>query len=328
MTIQPAGSITPTTGTTGTQAAIVGSNLRPPTLAPSPVLQVFVGGAQQAPTAWSAGAIAFSPGSSGAVQAGFLVSTDTLDPANPAKLAKFCVSAGSYTYVPPRLGPRHPGPGPSPRLGHPGRSPAPPASGTPGDRPRGSRPAAVRHLRGDFPNLSDATLGASTGELSDPAGMIDSNHQFHKPAKAPSPVQLSLVANPHQANAGSNADLTATLTLNGTPIAGAPVRLRMLLTPASDFAFTPANGVTDANGIFKAQVRTSKVNGDSVVQAESGLYSDQDHIHGTGGDPPPSSLSRANTGGIVPLVALGLLAVALLATGIWMNLRSVRSAAI
>jgi hypothetical protein len=38
-------------------------------------------------------------------------------------------------------------------------------------------------------------------------------------------------------------------------------------------------------------------------------------------------VGRANTGGIVPLVALGLVGLALLVMGVWMNLRFARSAA-
>jgi hypothetical protein len=308
--------------------AIVGSNLRPPTIAPSPVLQVFVGGAQQALTAWSATSIGFSPRSSGAVQAGFLVSTDSTDPANPAKVASVSLNAGRYTYLPPPPAPSAtPGTGPGPSPTAPGTVDSPPASGTPGSVPGGPGPLPFGTFAGDFPNLGDPTIGGSSGGLRDPAGLIDANHQFHKPPKAPSPVQMALLANPHKTKAGGTADLTATLTLNGSPIAGAPVRLRMLLTPGSDFAFTPAGGVTDQDGVFKARVRISKVNGDSIVQAESGLYSDQDHIQGTGGQAPLSSLDRPSTGGIVPLVTLGLLALALLGVGIWMNLRSLRAAA-
>jgi hypothetical protein len=327
VTLKPTGGVTPTSGTAGTQAAIVGTNLKPPTIAPNPVLQVFVGGVQQAPTAWSTGSIAFSPAGSGAVQVGFLVSTDTKD---PAKQAAVSLNAGSYTYAPPPPPPPSgsgPGTGPGSSPAGPGGAGNPPASGTPGVVPGGPGPLPFGTFAGDFPNLIDPALGALSGALADPASLIDSNHQFHKPAKTPSPVQLSLVAEPHKTSAGGTADLTATLTLNGNPIAGAPVRLRMLLSPGSDFAFTPAAGVTDANGMFKSGVMISRVNGDSIVQAESGLYSDQDHIQGTGGEAPLSRVGRANTGGIVPLVALGLVGLALLVMGVWINLRFARSAA-
>jgi hypothetical protein len=322
VTIKPSGQMTPASGTAGTQAAIVGSNLKPPTLAPSPALQVFVGGAQQAPTAWSAGSIAFSPRSSGAVQAGFLVSTDALDPANPAKLVSVSLNAGSYSYAPPPP-PPPPGPGQNPSPTPPG-SAGTPAPGTPGIVPGGPGPLPYGTFAGDFPTLADPGLGSSQSGLSNPAGLIDGNHQFHKPAKAPSPVQMTLLANPHKTAAGASAELTATLTLNGNPIAGAPVRLRMLLSPGSDFAFMPATGITSADGVFKARVRISRVNGDSIIQAESGLFSDQDHIQGTGGDAPESSVARVNTGGLVPLAALGLLALAMLAVGVWINVRSLR----
>jgi hypothetical protein len=133
---------------------------------------------------------------------------------------------------------------------------------------------------------------------------------------------MTLLVNPHKTAAGASVELTATLTLNGSPIAGAPVRLRMLLSPGSDFDFTPASGITNADGFLKARVRISRVNGDSIIQAESGLFSDQDHVQGTGGDAPESSVRRVNTGGLVPLAALGLLALVMLAVGVWINVRS------
>ena len=196
VTVQPTGSVTPTSGAAGTQAAIVGGNLKPPTIAPNPVLQVFVDGAQQAPTAWSAGSIAFAPRSGGAVQAGFLVSTDGLDPANPAKLARVIVNAGSYTYV-AAPAPPPPGSGPSRWPVAPGAVDSLSAPGGPGVAPRGPGPLPFGTFAGDFPVLSDSTLGGSSGGLSAPAPLVDRDHQVHKPAKAPSPVQLSLVANPH-----------------------------------------------------------------------------------------------------------------------------------
>lgn len=160
-----------------------------------------------------------------------------------------------------------------------------------------------------------------------PSAFIDNNHQFHKPPKSDSPVQLTLTANPHKTGAGGTADLSITLTLNGKPVSGAEIKLRMLFSPGSDYLFTPASGITDHDGKFEAKVRISKVNGDSIVQAESGVFSDQDHVLGTGGAAPLSTSNPANTGGIVPLVALGILALLLLGVGVWLNLRSVRASA-
>jgi hypothetical protein len=161
-----------------------------------------------------------------------------------------------------------------------------------------------------------------------PSTFIDNNHQFHKPPKTDSPVQLSLTAASHQLKAGGTSDLTVTLTLNGKPVSGADIKLRMLLTPGNDFKFTPETGTTDATGTFKARVTISKTNGDTVIQAESGIFSDQDHITGSGGNVALSTVNpAANTGGIVPLVALGVVALLLVGLGVWLNLRSGRTAA-
>jgi hypothetical protein len=54
-----------------------------------------------------------------------------------------------------------------------------------------------------------------------PSSFIDNNHQFHKPPKTDSPVQLSLAAASHQLKAGGSSDLTMVLTLNGKPVNGA-----------------------------------------------------------------------------------------------------------
>jgi hypothetical protein len=158
-----------------------------------------------------------------------------------------------------------------------------------------------------------------------PSQFIDNNHEFHKPPKADSPVQLALTVGSHQIKAGGTSNLTVVLTLNGKPVSGAEVKLRMLFTPANDFTFTPEGGTTDATGTFKAKVTISKTDGDSIIQAESGIFSDQDHITGMGGTTPLSKTNpAANTGGIVPLASLGVLALLLVAAGVWLNLRSGR----
>jgi len=161
-----------------------------------------------------------------------------------------------------------------------------------------------------------------------PSQFIDNNHQFHKPPKTESPVQLSLTAASHQLKAGGSCDLTVLLSLNGKPVSGAEVKLRMLFTPGDDFTFTPETGTTDATGTFRATVTISKTSGDSIIQAESGIFSDQDHIVGTGGTAPVLSTVNpaANTGGIVPLMGLGALALLLVGLGLWLNLRSGRTA--
>jgi hypothetical protein len=100
----------------------------------------------------------------------------------------------------------------------------------------------------------------------------------------------------------------------------------MLYTPGSDYKFTPASGTTDSNGTFTAQVQISKVNGDTIIEADSGIFTDQDHILGVGGAKPLATVNPATTGGIVPLAGLGVLALVLVGVGVWLNLRSSRTA--
>ncbi len=205
-----------------------------------------------------------------------------------------------------------------------------PASMTPG-----TYPVVLTSTTGAASNALNLTVvpgpavsspSASSNGPVNPSQFIDNNHQFHKPPKTDSPVQLALTVAKHQLRAGGSSDLTVVLTLNGKPVNGAEVNLRMLYTPGSDYKFTPASGTTDATGTFTAKVQVSKVNGDTIVEADSGIFSDQDHILGTGGAAPLATVNPANTGGIVPLAGLGVLAMLLVGVGVWLNLRSSRPA--
>ena len=85
---------------------------------------------------------------------------------------------------------------------------------------------------------------------------------------------------------------------------------------AGSYQFLPPTTVLTLNG--------KPVNG-AEVKLRS-LFSDQDHVTGTGGTQPLATVSPANTGGIVPLVGLGVLAVLPVGVGVWLNLRSSRAA--
>ncbi|MGI8608294.1 MAG: hypothetical protein ACR2MY_03550 [Candidatus Dormibacteria bacterium] len=168
--------------------------------------------------------------------------------------------------------------------------------------------------------------GQPTGVGGAIAPSFDNNHDFVKPIKPPSAVYFNLTADPHKVKAGESANVTVTLKLNDKPVKGAAVKLSMLFTPGDDYRFTPESGVTDANGVFTASVKTSKNPGDSVLAATSGAFSDQDHVQGTAPDgkvvragqasPPPTG------GGFAPLLVLGVLSICLVAAGFYLNLRS------
>jgi len=163
-----------------------------------------------------------------------------------------------------------------------------------------------------------------------PSPVYDENHRFVKPIQPPSPVALSLTADPHETSAGSVASLLVTLKLNGKPVSGADIKLSMLYSPDTDYEFTPVSGTTDADGTFKATVRVSKKPGDSIILAESGVFSDQDHVLGKGAGvvatgpslhaPNPAAFAAA-----APYVGLGALAIVLLGVGAIINIRSMGS---
>ena len=164
------------------------------------------------------------------------------------------------------------------------------------------------------------------GDLLAPS--FDNNHDFVKPIKPPSPVFFNISTDPHKIRAGESADVVVVLKLNDKPLSGAQVKLSMLFTPGSDYTFTPDSGVTDATGTFKARVKVSKTPGDSVIAATSGVFSDQDHVAGTGADGKTvQAATQANPAaqnpGFAPLAIVGAVAVALVAAGFYLNVRSI-----
>ena len=143
------------------------------------------------------------------------------------------------------------------------------------------------------------------GLPSDPlAPSFNVNHEFVKPPKPGGPVDLTLSADPHSIGPGRVADLVVTLLLNGQPVAGAEVSLSMIYAPAADYSFTPARGVTDANGTFHSSVRISSRAGDNVILAQSGIFSDQDRVIGLG--PKNANLDAQQQTGRFPLVTASI----------------------
>ena len=210
----------------------------------------------------------------------------------------------------------------------------------------GTYPVSVSNPAGAVSNLLDVTVVAAPalpsprpGQSAAPSAPsnplvphYDNNHQFVKPIKLPSPVNLTLDAEPKSVAAGGEATITVTLKLLGKPVDGAPVKLTMITSPSKDFAFVPDSGVTDATGTFQAKVKVSSSPGDNIILAQSGAFSDQDRVVGTGtsGDagvgstdnPAGSSLNPAATGPILPLLGLGIVAATLVAGGLFVNFRS------
>ncbi|GAC1336091.1 MAG: hypothetical protein NVSMB17_19640 [Candidatus Dormibacteria bacterium] len=201
----------------------------------------------------------------------------------------------------------------------------------PTDLAAGSYPIVVSTAAGVTSNELPVTITAAPPAPKSPTGaaapaaspVYDLNHQFVKPPKVPSPVDLSLDAQPKKVAAGKTAIVTVTLKLNGKPVRGAQVKLSMIFAPGTDYSFTPNSGVTDENGTFKASVKVSSKPGDNIILAESGIFSDQDRVVGQGapGSGPGGIVNPA--GGVpVPLVALGGVAVVLISGGLFVNLRA------
>jgi hypothetical protein len=192
-----------------------------------------------------------------------------------------------------------------------------------------SNPLDLTVVAGPPPRAGDRAASAPAGIAGALAPSFDNSHQFQKPIKPPSPVYFNVSTNPHRVRGGEAAEVTVTLKLNDKPVSGAEVRLAMLFTPGADYRFTPASGVTDQNGEFKATVRVSKNPGDSVIAATSGVFSDQDHVIGVGPDGRSATAARGPglplTGGLAPLVLLGMAALALVSAGLYLNVRSLRA---
>jgi hypothetical protein len=147
-----------------------------------------------------------------------------------------------------------------------------------------------------------------------------------KPIKPPSPAFFNVTVDPHKVAAGSTAEVVVTLRLNSQPVSGAAVKLDMLFTPGNDYAFAPDSGATDANGTFSARVRVSKNPGDSIIAATSGVFSDQDHVAGTGAAnqaSAPTPTGPARGGAFAPLILMGVAAMTLVAAGLYLKVRSV-----
>ncbi|GAC1327603.1 MAG: hypothetical protein NVSMB17_01890 [Candidatus Dormibacteria bacterium] len=159
------------------------------------------------------------------------------------------------------------------------------------------------------------------------APSFNNNHDFVKPIKPPSPVYFNITTDPHKVRAGETADVVVVLKLNDKPLAGAQVKLAMLFTPGPDYSFSPESGVTDATGTFRSRVKVSRISGDSVVGATSGIFTDQDHVQGTGADgkvalEPTLTNPAAHNRGFAPLALVGAFAVALVIAGFYLNMRS------
>lgn len=135
------------------------------------------------------------------------------------------------------------------------------------------------------------------------------------PIKSPAAAYFNVTVAPRRVKAGDDAAITVTLRVDDRPASGAAVRLAMLFTPGADYRFVSASGLTDAQGVFRATLKTSKIPGESVIAATSGVFSDQGQVLGSGPRLGSVTPAPAPLRDLVPLLALVLLAAGLLLAG-------------
>jgi len=135
------------------------------------------------------------------------------------------------------------------------------------------------------------------------------------PIKSPAAAYFNVTVAPRRVKAGDDAAITVTLRVDDRPASGAAVRLAMLFTPGADYRFVSASGLTDAQGVFRATLKTSKNPGESVIAATSGVFSDQGQVLGSGPRLGSVTPAPAPLRDLVPLLALVLLAAGLLLAG-------------
>jgi hypothetical protein len=168
---------------------------------------------------------------------------------------------------------------------------------------------------------------AGTADTTNPAAPhFDNKHDFVKPIKPPSPVQMTLTADPKKVATGGTASLVVTLKLNGRAVNGAQVKLSVIYSPCPGDRFSADQGATDNTGTFKSAITLCDKPGQHVILAESGLFSDQDAVVGTGSNgkaaSPRASQVNPASGIPAPLLGLGLVAAVLVGIGLYVNLHS------
>jgi hypothetical protein len=106
---------------------------------------------------------------------------------------------------------------------------------------------------------------------------------YHVPDTAPSAFRPSGLADVELAistpglpvDQGSNVSLTATLSVNGKPVSGAPVSMAITPAPGSRADVFPASGITDSSGSFSVVLHLRGGPGTDVLIARDGIHDAQ-----------------------------------------------------
>jgi hypothetical protein len=95
------------------------------------------------------------------------------------------------------------------------------------------------------------------------------------------PISLSLHTQSKSAVPGKSVPFTVTLRAYGKPVGGAAVQLVIAYEPAPDGSVTPTSGVTDDQGQLHGVVHLSKVPGEMIILARTGMFSDEVQLLGS-----------------------------------------------
>lgn len=177
----------------------------------------------------------------------------------------------------------------------------------------GAYPVTISTREGRNAGTVTLHVVAGSANASVPSGAPSNDcrqgHKFQKPAKTDSPVQITVAMDKQVSAPGARVPLTVTVRLNGKLIQGATIQLSMVCSAGSKYAFNPESGTTGPDGTFRSTVTLGDRPGDNIIRAESGVFSDEDHVLALGAATAGSSLSTNPW-------AVSLIVVVLLVAGI------------
>lgn len=144
---------------------------------------------------------------------------------------------------------------------------------------------------------------------------------FHPLRSPPSPIQLTLSPARDQAAPGTVVPFAVTLIAFGKPVPGAAVTVQLVTVPGADARVSLTSTVTDASGQVHGLLSLSRIPGEHVVLARSGIYSDEILVVGGAVPTQLSSTPTAHPAGFpTSLVLVLVVGVMLFLVGLALNL--------
>ena len=86
---------------------------------------------------------------------------------------------------------------------------------------------------------------------------------------------LNLTVSKNKADTGSDVSFTVTISVQGTPVAAAPVTLTVVSSPGGDTKLSPSSGSTNSRGKLSGTLHLSASPGTTLLLARSGTHSDE-----------------------------------------------------